>query len=41
MVQSVDAAEGNAVISIVNRRGEVTAVPIGDIEAAKVWPQPG
>ena len=36
-VQSVDRGDG-VHISIVNRRGELTRVPLDDIEAAKLFP---
>lgn len=40
MIQSVDTdADGDEVMEIVNRRGEVSTVPIKDIEAAKLFPQ--
>ena len=39
MIQSVDSGSGRDVVEIVNRRGEVAAVAIDDIEAAKLFPQ--
>ena len=38
VVQSVDGSGDATRISIVNRRGSVTEVPIVDIEAAKAFP---
>ena len=40
MIQSVGVGrEGEEVVEIVNRRGEVATVPIEDIEAAKLFKQ--
>ncbi|MEA2446660.1 MAG: hypothetical protein QOK47_297 [Actinomycetota bacterium] len=38
MIQSVVSTEEGEVVAIVNRRGEVTEVPVEDIVAGKFFP---
>ncbi|MDQ4142313.1 MAG: hypothetical protein M3198_00975 [Actinomycetota bacterium] len=37
-VQSVDDSGGSTVVSIVNKRGEITRIALQDVEAAKLFP---